>query len=56
MPKYLDLRDCHRREFWAMQFAQEEPDAKIMRGELTIVPACFQLYYPQFSLGEDLKV
>ncbi len=56
LPKYLDLRDCCRREFWAMQFAQEQPDTKIMLGELIILPACFQRYYPQFSLGEELKV
>ena len=56
LPKYLDLRDCYRREFWAMKFAQEQPDTKIMIGELVILPACFQRYYPQFSLGEELKV
>ncbi len=56
LPKYLDLRDCYRREFWAMEFAQAQPDTKMMLGELIILPACFQRYYPQFPLGEELKV
>jgi tetratricopeptide (TPR) repeat protein len=56
LPKYLALRDCYRREFWAMQLAKEQPDTKMMLGELIILPACFQRYYPQFSLGEELKV
>lgn len=56
LSKYLDLRDCYRREFWAMKFAQEQSDTKIMLGELIILPACFQRYYPQFSLGEEQKV
>lgn len=56
LPKYLDLRDCYRREFWAMEFAKEQPDTKMMLSELIILPACFQRYYPQFPLGEELKV
>lgn len=56
LPKYLNLRDGYRREFWAMQLANEQPDTKMMLGELIILPACFQHYYPQFSLGEELKV
>jgi hypothetical protein len=56
LPKYLNLRDCYRQDFWAMEFAQEQPDTKMMLGELIILPACFQRYYPQFSVGEELKV
>jgi hypothetical protein len=56
LPKYLNLRDCYRREFWAMELAQDQPDTKMMLGELVILPACFQHYYSQFSLGEELKV
>jgi hypothetical protein len=56
LPKYLNLRDGYRREFWAMQLANEQPDTKMMLGELIILPACFQRYYPQFSLGDELKV
>ena len=56
LPKYLNLRDCYRQEFWAMQLAKEQPDTKIMLGELIILPACFQYYYPHFSLGEELQV
>ncbi len=56
LPKYLDLRDCYRQDFWAMEFAQAQPDTKMMLGELIILPACFQRYYPHFSVGEELKV
>jgi hypothetical protein len=50
--KYLHLRDRYRQEFWAMELSQLEPNAKIVVGELTILPACYQRYYPQISLGE----
>jgi hypothetical protein len=56
LPRYLDLRDLYRQEFWAMKLSQEQPDAKITVGELTILPACYQHYYPQISLGEQPEI
>ena len=56
LPKYLNLRDCYRQEFWAMKLAQLQPDAKIIVAELIILPGCYQHYYSQIPLGEDLEV
>ena len=39
-----------------MKLAQEIPDAKITVGELTIPPACYQRYYAQIQLGEEIEV
>jgi hypothetical protein len=50
--KYLHLRDRYRQEFWAMELAQTQQNAKIIVGELTILPGCYQRYYAQISLGE----
>jgi hypothetical protein len=56
LSKYLDLRDRFRQEFWALKLAQEQPNAKIMVGELKIMPGCYQSYYPQISLGEQPEI
>ena len=56
LSQYLHLRDRYRQEFWAMKLAQEIPDAKITVGELTIPPACYQRYYAQIQLGEEIEV
>jgi hypothetical protein len=56
LSKYLDLRDGYRQEFWAMKLSQSQPNAKIMVGELKIMPGCYQNYYPQISLGEQPEI
>jgi hypothetical protein len=53
LPRYLYLRDRYRQEFWAIKLAKLEPNAKIVVGELTIPPGCYQRYYSQISLGEE---
>jgi hypothetical protein len=50
--RYLHLRDRYRQEFWAMELARLQPNAKIIVGELMILPGCYQRYYSQISLGE----
>ncbi len=56
LSRYLHLRDRNRQEFWAIELARTEPNARILAGELTIPPACYQRYYSQIPLGEELQV
>ncbi len=56
LSRYLHLRDRNRQEFWAIKLARTEPNARILAGELTIPPACYQRYYSQIPLGEELQV
>jgi hypothetical protein len=56
LPKYLHLRDRYRQEFWAIELSKTEPNAKILAGELTIPPACYQRYFPHISLGEEPQI
>jgi tetratricopeptide (TPR) repeat protein len=53
LPKYLHLRDQYRQELSAMNLAHSESNAKIMVGDLTILPASYQRYYAHIQLGES---
>jgi hypothetical protein len=56
LSKYLYLRDRYRQEFWAMKLARQDRAAKITIGEIVILPACYQQYYSQISLGEQPEI
>ncbi len=50
LPRYLHLRDRYRQELWAMKLSQSEPKAKIVVGEIIILPAMYQKYYAHIQL------
>ncbi len=56
LPKYLHLRDRYRQESSAMNLALTEPNAKIMVGDLMILPASYQRYYSHIKLGESIEL
>ncbi len=56
LPRYLDLRDRFRQEFWADELARTDSTATITAGESIVAPACYQRYYSHLSLGDDLEI